>query len=177
MARLSWPGWLVTLHTETNVPHWDVQLICRIYCQLGLWVRQFPSENFGKFNISRNFWKFRENSGNIKFPENLQPYCQHLLGCGTVCAENSKNSSIKHKLITAGDCSTNFKKTPIVHLLQDVGFRVDCNDDKCRPPAVKIFLRTPRIFKFTDILRTGLRRYHTTIGCNTHCKTTEKCIS
>jgi len=40
----------------------------------------------------------------------------------------------------------------------------------------KTFLRTPNIFKFKDILRTGLRQ-HTTIGCNTHCKTTQQCTS
>jgi len=27
------------------------------------------------------------------------------------------------------------------------------NVNKCRPPTVKIFLRTPKIFKFKDILK------------------------
>jgi len=35
-------------------------------------------------------------------------------------------------------------------------------------------LRTWKIFKFKDILRTSLRQ-HTTVGCNTHCKTIQKC--
>ena len=57
-----------------------------------------------------------------------------------------------------------------------------------RPPTVKIFLRTPKflvslnlkIFLKSSNLRTFLRtgwRQHTTIGCNTHCKTTQKCTS